>query len=52
VLRNLVFELIHFAMKTKPSAQYKKGQPDGNKRISMMFLEALERQFPIGESHN
>ena len=51
VLRNLVFELIHFAMKTQPSKQYKKGQPDASKRISMMFLELLERQFPIDESH-
>lgn len=51
VLRTLVFELIHLAMKTEPSAQYKKGQLDANKRISMMFMELLERQFPIDESH-
>ena len=51
VLRNLVFELIHFAMKTEPSAQYRKGQMNANKRISMMFAELLERQFPVDESH-
>jgi len=52
VLRTLVFELIHFAMKTEPSAQYRKGQMDANQRISMLFMELLERQFPIDESHD
>ncbi len=52
VLRNLVFELIHFAMKTQPSLQYKKGAIDANQRISMMFLELLERQFPVDEQHD
>lgn len=51
VLRNLVFELIHFAMRTEPSAQFKKGQIDANQRIAMMFMELLERQFPIDETH-
>lgn len=51
VLRTLVFELIHFAMKTEPSAQYNKRQMDANQRISMIFMELLERQFPIDESH-
>jgi AraC family transcriptional regulator, transcriptional activator of pobA len=51
VLRNLVFELIHFAMKTEPSAQFKKGLIDANQRIAMMFMELLERQFPIDETH-
>lgn len=52
VLRNLVFELIHLAMKMEPSAKYNKQQFDANKRISMLFMELLERQFPIDESHN
>lgn len=51
VLRNLVFELIHFAMKLQPSAKFDKQHMDANKRISMLFLELLERQFPIDESH-
>ncbi len=52
VLRTLVFELIHFAMKTEPSAKYNKQNFDANKRISMLFTELLERQFPIDESHS
>lgn len=52
VLRNLVFELIHLAMKMEPSAKYNKQHFDANKRISMLFMELLERQFPIDESHN
>ena len=51
VLRTLVFELIHFAMKTEPSAQYRRGHLDASQRMSMMFMELLERQFPVDESH-
>lgn len=56
VLRNLVFELIHFALKTQPAASFEK-QPGGvsqinaSKRISTLFLELVERQFPIDENH-
>ncbi|QGY45609.1 helix-turn-helix domain-containing protein [Maribellus comscasis] len=52
VLRNLVFELIHLAMKMEPSAKYNKQHFDANKRISMLFMELLERQFPVDESHS
>ncbi len=51
VLRNLVFELLHFAMKTQPSAQFDKQQINASQRISTLFLELLERQFPIDENH-
>jgi AraC-like DNA-binding protein len=51
VLRNLVFELIHFALKLQPVAKAD-GQPlNASKRISSLFLELLERQFPIDENH-
>lgn len=49
VLRNLVTELIHTALKMRPAII----QPVGHKesyasdRISALFLELLERQFPI-----
>ena len=51
VLRNLVFELIHFAMKMQPSTQFDKQQINASQRISTLFLELLERQFPIDENH-
>ncbi|MES2798145.1 MAG: helix-turn-helix transcriptional regulator [Bacteroidota bacterium] len=56
VLRNLVFELLHFAMKMQPTTLFEKrldGVPQINasQRISTLFLELVERQFPIDEDH-
>ena len=51
VLRNLVFELLHFAMKIQPTVNFDKQQITASKRISMLFLELLERQFPIDDTH-
>ncbi|MCX6255065.1 MAG: helix-turn-helix transcriptional regulator [Bacteroidia bacterium] len=51
VLRNLVFELLHFAMKIQPTAIYDKQQINASRRISVLFLELLERQFPIDDLH-
>jgi AraC family transcriptional regulator, transcriptional activator of pobA len=51
VLRNLVFELLHFAMKTEPSTQLSKQPQNASQRIATLFLELLERQFPIDENH-
>lgn len=51
VLRNLVFELLHFAMKIEPSTNSDKQLTNASKRISVLFLELLERQFPIDETH-
>ncbi len=51
VLRTLVFELIHFAMKLQPSAKFTKQPLNASQRIATMFLELLERQFPIDENH-
>ena len=50
VLRNLAFELIHFAMKL-PSAKIDKQPINASQRISSLFLELLERQFPIDDHH-
>jgi len=50
VLRNLFFELLHFALKL-PAAKFEKPQINASQRISSMFLELLERQFPIDEDH-
>jgi AraC-like DNA-binding protein len=51
VLRNLVFELLHFAMKMQPTAQFDTQPMNASQRISMLFTELLERQFPIDENH-
>ena len=51
VLRNLVFELLHFAMKIQPTANYDKQKINASTRISVLFLELLERQFPIDDNH-
>jgi AraC family transcriptional regulator, transcriptional activator of pobA len=51
VLRTLVFELLHFAMKIQPSDNFSKKQVNASQRISTLFLELLERQFPIDDNH-
>jgi AraC-like DNA-binding protein len=52
VLRTLVFELLHYAMKMQPSAAFNKQPLHAAQRISTLFLELLERQFPIDENHH
>ena len=51
VLRSLVFELLHFAMKMQPSAKFDRQPINASQRITTLFLELLERQFPIDENH-
>ena len=52
VLRNLVFELLHFAMKIQPATNSEKPRANASHRISVLFLELLERQFPIDDNHH
>lgn len=49
LLRTLVMELIHFALKREPSENLYR-HADANTRITNVFLELLERQFPIENS--
>nr|WP_298790516.1 helix-turn-helix domain-containing protein [uncultured Allomuricauda sp.] len=51
ILRNLVFELIHAAMKLQPANLASNLHSNASERISSLFSELLERQFPI-ESPN
>jgi AraC family transcriptional activator of pobA len=51
VLRTLVFELVHFAMKLQPSTKFDRQHINASQRISTLFLELLERQFPIDDNH-
>jgi AraC-like DNA-binding protein len=50
-LRALIFELIHFGMKLQPAEIQKTQHGNASLRISSIFLELLERQFPIDETH-
>lgn len=51
VLRTVVSELIHFAMKMEPTPASEKQPINASQRIFSLFLELLERQFPIDDSH-
>lgn len=46
VLRNLVYELIHAALRMKPATTLYSNQ-NASARISSLFMELLERQFPV-----
>ncbi|MHA7128963.1 helix-turn-helix domain-containing protein [Algoriphagus namhaensis] len=50
-LRNLAFELMHFGMKLQPADLQITQHGNASLRIASIFLELLERQFPIDESH-
>lgn len=50
ILRSLVFELIHKAMKIHPSTNMDRKEVDASNRITKFFLELLERQFPIDDN--
>ncbi|GAA5520270.1 helix-turn-helix domain-containing protein [Aliifodinibius salicampi] len=51
VLRTIIFDLMHFAMKMEPSSHIRSKEINASRRISMMFQDLLERQFPIDDSH-
>lgn len=46
LLRNYVTEMIHYALKIQPSETLYQ-HPDAKSRITAVFTELLERQFPI-----
>nr|WP_320059529.1 helix-turn-helix transcriptional regulator [uncultured Bacteroides sp.] len=47
VIRGLVFGLIHEALKMQPSNETEVASSNAATRISTLFMELLERQFPI-----
>ena len=51
VLRTIVFEIVHFALKMAPTNNLTKHPINASQRISTLFLELLERQFPIDDTH-
>ncbi|MBS1660336.1 MAG: helix-turn-helix transcriptional regulator [Bacteroidetes bacterium] len=46
LLRNLVLEVIHYGQKLQPMSALKSVQ-NASERISSLFIELLERQFPV-----
>jgi AraC family transcriptional regulator, transcriptional activator of pobA len=50
-IRNQIFELLHFGLKMQPPANLEKQPANASTRISTLFLELLERQFPIDDAH-
>lgn len=50
VLRTLVHQLIHYALKIDNKPREAKSA-NASQRISSLFFELLERQFPIDENH-
>jgi AraC family transcriptional regulator, transcriptional activator of pobA len=46
LLRNYVMELVHYGQKLKPLSAVE-NTPNASTRISTLFIELLERQFPI-----
>ncbi|MCJ8210957.1 helix-turn-helix transcriptional regulator [Mucilaginibacter sp. RS28] len=49
LLRNLVLELIHYGQKLQPMSALSDVQ-NASQRISSLFIELLERQFPLDSS--
>ncbi len=47
VLRNLVFEVLHYATKLQPAKTNSHKPINASQRVCTLFLELLERQFPI-----
>jgi len=51
VMRNYLHLIIHYALKMEPAKNYEKMQ-NAATRIASLFIELLERQFPIDSMHN
>jgi AraC-like DNA-binding protein len=51
-IRNGIFELIHFGLKLEPSVNIDNESINASQRITMLFLELLQRQFPIDDTHS
>lgn len=51
-IRSLILELVHFALKLKPAELQIAKKGNASLRIASLFLELLERQFPIDDTHS
>lgn len=52
LIRNFILELVHFGLKLEPSVEDQEKSINASQRISILFLNLLERQFPIDTSHH
>ncbi len=52
LIRNIIFELLHFALKLETSTVKNRPPQDASQRIATLFFELLERQFPLDENHS
>ncbi|WP_367209561.1 helix-turn-helix domain-containing protein [Sphingobacterium sp. R2] len=50
LLRNLVFDLLHYTHGMQTASKVAKKQANASQRITHMFLELLARQFPIEDA--
>lgn len=51
VIRTMVYEIVHFALKTQPTKALERNHVNASQRITNLFIELLERQFPIDDAH-
>ncbi len=51
LFRMKIFELVHLAQRINPENKLAPSRSDASERITNLFLELLERQFPIDEDH-
>jgi AraC-like DNA-binding protein len=51
LIKNHVISLLHFGLKMQPNDQLAQDAIGASKRIAGLFMELLERQFPIEETH-
>jgi len=51
LLKALALELVHIGMKLEPDLHLQRKSNNASQRIVNLFLELLERQFPIDENH-
>ena len=51
LVKNHVISLLHFGLKMQPDDQLTQRAFNASKRIAGLFMELLERQFPIEETH-
>jgi len=51
IVRNLILELVHIGLRLQPPMAQEKQAANASQRISTLFVELLERQFPIDDQH-
>ncbi len=51
VIRTLIYELLHFAMKIQLPATIEAESTTSFQRVTTLFVDLLERQFPLDNTH-